>query len=132
MPDTPNLAVVRKFYDSLRAPATIAPLLSPSIRYEITPGFPHSGIFIGLDAIVGDFFTPLMEDFVDWQTEPSEFHESGDRVFTIGLYLGAREGDGQVLHGVLHSLVDARRWPHHALAALRRHLADRAGFAAVN
>lgn len=81
-----NLTVVRRIYDGLGAPDTIAQLFSPTIRFEIVPGFPYGDIYIGWDCVKQNFFGRLLQDFEDWRTEASEIFEAGDRVFALGTY----------------------------------------------
>ena len=42
-----------------------------------------------------DFFTRLFSDFENWQTEPSEFFETGDRVVAIGTYSARAKATGK-------------------------------------
>ena len=47
--DTANVAVVSRFYGNLGSPEILAQVLSPTIRWEIVPGFPHGGIYEGVN-----------------------------------------------------------------------------------
>ena len=95
MTDATNIAVVRRFYDGLGAPDTIGQLLSPTVRYEIVPGFPYSDVYVGWDSIMRDFFGRLLQDFEDWRTEVSELIEAGDRVFALGTYSARAKATGK-------------------------------------
>ena len=95
MTDTANISVIRRFYNGLSAPDTIGELLSPSVRYEIVPGFPYSDVYIGWESIMRDFFGRLLQDFEDWRTEVTEVFESGDRVFALGTYSARAKATGK-------------------------------------
>lgn len=95
MTDTTNVTIVRRFYDGLGAPDTIGPLLAPTLRFEIVPGFPYSDVYIGWDSVLRDFFGRLLQDFEDWRTEVSELFEAGDRVFALGTYSARARATGK-------------------------------------
>ena len=95
MTDTTNNIIVRRFYDGLGAPDTIRQLVSPTLRFEIVPGFPYSDVYIGWDAVLQDFFSRLLQDFEDWRTEVSEIFEAGDRVFALGTYSARAKATGK-------------------------------------
>ena len=63
MPNTPNVEVVRRFYDNLNSPDILVQLLSPKIRWEIVPGFPYGRDYIGVEAVFRDFFGSVLSDF---------------------------------------------------------------------
>ena len=84
MVDSANVAVVRRFYDNLSSPEVLAQVLSPNIRWEIVPGFPYGGDYIGVDAVFRDFFGRLLSDFDDWRTVMNEVHDVGNRVLALG------------------------------------------------
>lgn len=95
MRDTTNLTVVRHFYDGLGAPDTISRLLSPTISFEIVPGFPYSDVYIGWDSVMRDFFGRLLQDFEDWRTEVAEIFEAGERVVALGTYSARAKATGK-------------------------------------
>jgi ketosteroid isomerase-like protein len=89
-----NVAVVRRLYEARGNPEVIREVLAPDVRWEVVEGFPHSDIYFGL-AGVADFFTRLFSDFNDWNTEPSEFFEAGDKVIAIGTYSARAKATGK-------------------------------------
>jgi ketosteroid isomerase-like protein len=89
-----NLAAVRQIYQARGNPEILRQVLAPDVRWEVVPGFPHSGVYVGLDGVFG-FFTRLLNDFEDWQTEPSEIFETGDHVFAIGTYSARAKPTGK-------------------------------------
>jgi len=95
MPDSANVAVVRRFYDNLSSPEVLAQVLSPNIRWEIVPGFPYGGDYIGVDAVFRDFFGRVLSDFDDWRTVMNELHDAGNRVLALGTYSGRAKTTGK-------------------------------------
>ena len=47
MTDSANITVVRRFYGNLGSPEILTQVLSPTIRWEIVPGFPYGGVYVG-------------------------------------------------------------------------------------
>ena len=89
-----NIAIVRRLYEARGNPEIIRQVLAPDVRWEVVPGFPHSGIYHGING-VSDFFTRLFGEFEDWHTEPSEFFETADRVIAVGTYSGRAKATGK-------------------------------------
>jgi len=95
MADTANIAVVRRFYENLGSPEIIMQVLSPTIRWEITPGFPYGGVYVGVDSVFRDFFGRVLQDFEDWRTEMSEVFDAGNCVIALGAYSGRAKTTGK-------------------------------------
>lgn len=49
MANSPNIALVRKLYDSGMASEVGSRITAPGLVWDITPGFPHSGTFHSWD-----------------------------------------------------------------------------------
>jgi ketosteroid isomerase-like protein len=88
MSDSPNVAVVRRMYDSKGDPAVAQQIMAPDIVWDITPGFPNGGVYHGFDSVVSDFFGPLFERFDAFYPVAEEFHADGDHVIALGYYQG--------------------------------------------
>jgi ketosteroid isomerase-like protein len=95
MPDSANVAVVRRFYDNLGSPEILAQVLAPAIRWEIVPGFPYGGDYVGVEAVFRDFFGRVLSDFDEWRTVANELHDAGDRVVALGTYSGRSRTTGK-------------------------------------
>jgi ketosteroid isomerase-like protein len=93
--DSANIAVVRRFYANLGSPEILGQVLSPTIRWEIVPGFPCGGVYSGVDSVFRDFFGRVLQDFEDWRTEMSELFDAGDRVVALGTYSGRAKATGK-------------------------------------
>ena len=96
MTDTANITVVRRFYGNLGSPEILKQMLSPSIRWEIVPGFPYGGVYLGVEAVFRDFFGRVLQDFEDWRTEMSELFDADDRVIALGTYSGRAKSTGKM------------------------------------
>jgi uncharacterized protein len=92
--ESKNIVAVPRLYDARGNPDIVKNLLAPDVRWEVVEGFPHSGIYQGLNG-VSDFFKRLSGDFEDWHTEPSEFFEAGDHVVAIGTYSARAKATGK-------------------------------------
>ncbi|MEU0882491.1 nuclear transport factor 2 family protein [Lentzea sp. NPDC005914] len=88
MSDSPNIAVVRRLYDSKGDPAVAGQIMAPDIVWDITPGFPGGGVYHGFDSVVNDFFGPLFGRFEAFYPVGEEFHADGDHVIALGHYQG--------------------------------------------
>jgi uncharacterized protein len=95
MTDTANMTVARRFYENLGSPEILTQVLSPTIRWEIVPGFPYGGVYLGVNAVFQDFFSRVLQDFEEWRTELSELFDAGDRVIALGTYSGRAKATGK-------------------------------------
>ena len=91
--ESKNIVAVRCLYGAHGNPDIVKTVLAPEVRWEVVEGFPHSGIYQGLNGVF-DFFTRLFGDFEDWHTEPSEIFEAGDRVIGLGFYSARAKATG--------------------------------------
>lgn len=92
-----NVETIQQVYKALGQGDAqgIAALCTPGVRWEITPGFPHSATFVGLEAVFNDFFGPLMQDFDSWRTVPDTFLDAGDHVIALGHYHSRAKATGK-------------------------------------
>jgi ketosteroid isomerase-like protein len=95
MANSANVSVVRRLYEARGNPEIIRQVLSPDIRWEVVEGFPYSGVYVGLDNVLHDFFGRLFQDFEGFVAVGSEFFESGDRVIALGTYVGRATATGK-------------------------------------
>jgi len=92
--ESKNMLAVRRLYEARGNSDIVKTVLAPDVRWEVVEGFPQSGIYQGLNGVF-DFFTRLFGDFEDWQTEPAEIFEAGDRVIGLGFYSARAKGTGK-------------------------------------
>jgi ketosteroid isomerase-like protein len=95
MSDSTQTAVVRRLYEARGNPDVIRQVLATDVRWEVVEGFPHSGVYVGLENVLRDFFGRLFQDFESFVAEGSEFFESGDHVIALGTYTGRARATGK-------------------------------------
>jgi uncharacterized protein len=87
MSDTPQIALIQKLYAARGDVNVFKSLLADDLEYDIAEGFPHGGVYRGLDATFSGFF-PFLADFDEFYAEGDEYFESGDHVIVLGRYFG--------------------------------------------
>jgi ketosteroid isomerase-like protein len=95
MADSAQVGVVRRLYEARGNPDIIRQVLAPDIRWEVVEGFPYSGVYVGLDELLGNFFGRLFQDFESFVAAGAEFIEAGDRVIALGTYTGRAKTTGK-------------------------------------
>jgi uncharacterized protein len=95
MSDSAQVAVVRRLYEARGNPEVIRLALAPDVRWEVVEGFPYSGVYVGLDDVLHNFFGRLFQDFESFVAMGSEFFESGDHVIALGSYTGRAKATGR-------------------------------------
>lgn len=92
-----NVATIQQLYKAMSQGDAqgISVLCTADVRWEITPGFPHSATFVGLEAVFNDFFGPLMQDFESWRTVPETFIDAGDQIIALGHYHSRAKTSGK-------------------------------------
>ncbi|WP_326584601.1 nuclear transport factor 2 family protein [Streptomyces sp. NBC_00481] len=102
MSDSPNVALVRRLYDSGMAPDVAAEVIDPDVVWDITPGFPYGGVYKTWASAGADFFGRLAPNFTSFGAVPEEFYGSGDHVFVRGHYhavsKSGQESDARFIH----------------------------------
>ncbi|MFI1034505.1 nuclear transport factor 2 family protein [Streptomyces sp. NPDC020951] len=87
MSDSPSLALVRRVYESRMAPEVTAEVMAPDFVWDITPGFPNSGVYHGWDSVAKDFFGKPMPNIESFGAVPQEFYaDEAGHVFVYGHY----------------------------------------------
>lgn len=87
MSESPNVALVRRLYDSGMAPEVTKEVLAPDLVWDITPGFPNGGVYHGWDNVAKDFFGKMAPNYESFGAVPEEFYADDDNhVFVYGHY----------------------------------------------
>jgi ketosteroid isomerase-like protein len=82
-----NVALVRRLYESGMAPEVTAEIIAPDLVWDITPGFPNSGVYHGWESVGRDFFGPLVPSFASFGAAPEQFFgDEEGHVFVFGHY----------------------------------------------
>ena len=108
MADSAQVAVVRRLYEARGNPEIILQVLAPNVRWEVVEGFPYSGVYVGLDDVLRNFFGRLFEDFESFVAVGSEFRVRRSRHRPGNLH---RPGEGyrERVHRPLCSCLDPAR-----------------------
>ena len=102
MSDTSQIARIRKLYDARGNVNTFKSLLADDLEYDICVGFPNGGVYRGIDSVVNDFFTFIVNDFDEFYAEGDEYFESGDHVIVLGHYFGVSKKGRRVQSRFAH------------------------------
>lgn len=98
---------LRSGYESLAAGdmETVLQLVSPEMEVHVhteRPDMPDAGVFLGRDGFAANL-DQLKEAFDDFQVEPEEFIEAGDRIVVQIRVRGRGKGSGvEVETGLVH------------------------------
>jgi uncharacterized protein len=95
MSNSTQIAVVRQLYEARGNPEVIRQVLALDVRWEVVEGFPYSGVYVGLDDVLRNFFGRLFQDFESFVAVGTEFFESGDHVIALGSYTGRAKATGK-------------------------------------
>lgn len=103
MSESPNTALVRRLYDSGMAPEVTAEIIAPDLVWDITPGFPYSGVYHGWESVSRDFFGQLVPDYESFAAHAEQFFAADDdHVFVLGHYhaggKAGTEADARFIH----------------------------------
>lgn len=102
MSESPNVALVRRLYDSGMAPDVVAQVIDPAIVWDITPGFPYGGVYHTWASAGSDFFGRLAPEFSSFGGVAEEFYDAGEHVFVRGHYhavsKSGHESDARFIH----------------------------------
>ncbi|MET8980127.1 hypothetical protein ABZX85_31440 [Streptomyces sp. NPDC004539] len=74
MSNSPNLTLIRRLYESGMAPEVTQEVMSDDLVWDITPGFPNSGVYHGWDNASKDFFGVMMPSYESFGAVPEEFY----------------------------------------------------------
>jgi ketosteroid isomerase-like protein len=87
MSEPPNIALVRRLYESKMAPEVTKEVIAPDLIWDITPGFPNSGVYHGWDDVAQNFFGQIMPNYESFGAVPEEYFADDDNhVFVFGHY----------------------------------------------
>jgi uncharacterized protein len=92
-----NVDIVRGAYEAFGrgdVPAVLE-ALDKDVIWTDMEGFPTGGTYVGAGAILNGVFLPLGTEWNNFQANPDEFLESGDRVVALGHYEGTYKATGK-------------------------------------
>ncbi|ANP52689.1 ketosteroid isomerase-like protein [Streptomyces griseochromogenes] len=101
MSDSPQIDVVRRFYDAAGDLGVIRSVVDEDARWDVAEGFPNGGVYDGLGSIVNDFF-PFLSRFQEFRCVGEAYYEDGDQVIVLGRYVGVTIGGKPVTSRFAH------------------------------
>jgi ketosteroid isomerase-like protein len=96
-----QIEVVRRFYDAKGDLDVIRSVVAEDAQWDVVDSFPKGGVYNGLDSIVTDFFG-FLAFFAEFRATADEFYQDGDRVITLGRYVGVTNGGKPVTSRFAH------------------------------
>ncbi len=101
MPDSPQINIVRRFYDARGDLEAIRSVVAEDARWDVAEGFPRGGVHEGLERIVSDFF-PFLGAFREFRCVGDEFYEDGAHVIVLGRYVATTTSGTDVVSRFAH------------------------------
>ncbi|MFI0815983.1 nuclear transport factor 2 family protein [Streptomyces sp. NPDC021098] len=103
MTESPNVALIRRLYESGMAPEVTEDVMAEDLVWDITPGFPYGGVYHGWGSASNDFFGRLAPSFESFGAVPENFFgDDADHVFVYGHYRGRTNGGNEVDARFIH------------------------------
>ena len=98
-----EITLARRFYGAHGDRAMITEVMASDVVWDITPGFPLGGVYIGLDAVLGEFLRGVGQMLASVSTVPEQFFADGSgHVTVLGRYLitgrSGRSVDSRFVH----------------------------------
>ena len=82
-----NVDIIKNFYDAFKKNDTsLNEFCHNDIEWITMKGMPNGGRYIGLKAIMEDYFPNMLSHFGEFQALPKEFLARKDRVVVFGKY----------------------------------------------
>jgi len=86
--NTPNIRQIKALYKALseKDTETIGKLLVDEPVWNVSPGFPGGGVYLGMAEVFGNFYTKLRNRYKKFGALPETFIDGGDIVTVLGFY----------------------------------------------
>ena len=94
-----NLPLVQSLYTAFasRDRDRILAIMHPDIEWIQNDGFPGGGLHKGSVHVLDDVLSQFRHDWDSWRARVTEWHDSGDTIFAIGVYEGTNKATGKLL-----------------------------------
>jgi ketosteroid isomerase-like protein len=103
MSNPANIALARRLYDSGMAPEVTSEIISPDLVWDVTPGFPSSGIYHGWESVGRDFFGSITPSYESFYAQGEQFYADDEsHVFVYGHYHATPKGGQEVQVRFIH------------------------------
>jgi uncharacterized protein len=89
MNSSKSIELVKALYDSLQARnlQKLNEIVTEDVTWNVTEGFPYSGIYKGIQVVLKDFYARLFSGLVKFDTDKVKWIDSGDCVTVLGYYV---------------------------------------------
>jgi uncharacterized protein len=91
---TTSIELVRLVYESLRSHdfQKLKEIVTEDVTWNVTEGFPYTGIYQGLDNVLRGFYARLRSNLDSFAAEHVRWIDAGDSVIVLGYYLMTAKG----------------------------------------
>ncbi len=92
---TTSIELVALVYESLRTRniQKLQEIVTKDVTWNITEGFPYSGVYTGLNNVLRGFYGRLMLGLDKLNTEKARWIDAGQDVVVLGYYLMTAKGE---------------------------------------
>lgn len=81
-----NKEVIKKFYDSFKSNNALNDFFHDNVEWITMRDMPNGGRYVGIKAIMEDYFPNMLSHFVEFRALPKEFLARKDRIVVFGKY----------------------------------------------
>lgn len=94
-----NLDTIQEMYRLFAAGDTdaIRQIFASDVRWNMMPGFPGGGQYVGVDAVFAHVFPYFRQHWTNWQAHSTRLVEYPGGVFVIGYYEGTYAATGRAV-----------------------------------
>ena len=96
-----NVNIVRQGYEAFNRGDidAVMGIMDPNIEWQEpdVEGLPDRGTHLGREAVANNVFGSVGENWDDFQVQPEEFLDAGDRVVVLGRFQGRGKATGRTL-----------------------------------
>ena len=84
-----SIELVKGLYDSLKTRnlQKLNEIVTEDVTWNVTEGFPYSGIYKGMQVVLKDFYARLFTGLEKFDTDKVKWIDCGDYVTVLGYYL---------------------------------------------
>jgi ketosteroid isomerase-like protein len=85
------------------APEVTSEIMAADLIWDVTPGFPHGGVYHGWEEVGRDFFGSIMPSYDSFYAGAEQFYADDDNhVFVFGHYHAVPKGEQEVQVRFIH------------------------------
>ncbi len=94
---TKSIELVALVYESLRTRniQKLQEIVTKDVTWNVTEGFPYSGVYTGLDSVLRGFYRRLSSGLDKFGTEKIKWIDAGQNVIVLGYYLMTAKGEAE-------------------------------------